>query len=597
MARTFASASSSVNVNTGALSGQTTAGTYVAVIRRNGTVISTTLSMFATAVRVAELAVTTSTNLLRLRSQTTATESQFTVTSADGWVLVAATKAAGNGVAARMHKYVYSTGTWTHQAGTGTNDDFGPSVTSMTIGSSSDSDIAAAGVWNRVLTDGEIENLAHSLTAWISAAPQAMWVLDQSDIAQTVLDWTGNGSNQTSINGTTVAASSAPIGYGAPVTVMPHQSVPVTVEPGVLAAPWSLPAPGISLGLNTQPGAILASWGLPTPDVFVGDSPPTNVQPDQIPAVWSVLTPTVTTNKNVAVTPDPIIAPWTLPAFTVTVPVNPGDDLDGPGQLSYNGFRIGSGTVYRLNELIGADIDMPDLDDGDVENPNSDGAMPGEKYSLPRNIIFSGKVSVPKDQMREVMEAWRQNLPKPIADEQVPIAMQIADQIYIAYGVVIKRTPGPIDIRYRIGYTDKLLAQFKCADPRLYSRALGNATIGDGQTIEVTNFGNTPTPRVRFRCPGPATTPLLEIVGTLPDGSQDVRVIQFNLTVAAGKQLEIDVFAGNALIDGVSQMSHLTGASIGVPDFVLGPGVSAITYETSTGTAPAAVALWEHAWQ
>ncbi|MFF0867620.1 hypothetical protein ACFYUV_38065 [Nonomuraea sp. NPDC003560] len=597
MARTFDGVDDSIGVAVTGLAAQTTAGSYVAVMRRNGTTLATAIGLNTSgAARVAELALVNTTNVLRLRAATSA-QSAFTVTSSDGWVLVAATKAAGSATP-RMHKYVYSTGAWTHQDGSAAIADAGPvGGGTAFFGSASDSDIAAVGIWDRVLSDGEVESLAHSLVAWSASAPVGMWVLDQADTAQTVPDWTGRGGQQNSITGTIVATSSAPIGYGAPVRITPHPSVPANVTPAVVAAPWSIPAPGISRGLNAKPAAVLASWGLPTPDIFVGSSPPTNVQPNLIGASWTLPAPTITTNKNVNLNPAPLVVPWTLPAPVISVPVNPGDDLDGPGQISYNGFRIGNGTPYRMTELVGADIDMPDLDDGDVDNPNSDGAMPGEKFSLPRNIIWAGKIAVPRDQMQAAMEAWRQGLPKPRADEQVPIAMQIMGTIYIAYGVAIRRTPGPIDLRYRHGFTDKLVAQFKCADPRLYSRELGNATIADGQTVEVANFGNTDTPRFELRAPGPATTPLFEIAQTLPDGTPDVRVVEFNLTVPAGKQLVIDVFLGTATIDGVSQMSHLTGASIGVPDFVLGPGFISLTYETATGTAPATTALWRHAWQ
>ncbi|MFF0860891.1 hypothetical protein ACFYUV_03960 [Nonomuraea sp. NPDC003560] len=597
MARTFDGTDDSLGVAVGGLSGQTTAGSFVAVLRRNNNAtLTTAINSFATATRVVELAIVNTTNVLRLRNASGGGSSTFTVTTSDGWVLVAATKAVGT-TTPRMHKYVYSTNTWTHENGSASFADSGPAITTWFMGSQSDCDLAAVAAWDRVLSDSEIESLAHSLMSWPVTAPQGMWVLDQADTTQTVPDWTGRGGQQSSITGTAVATSSAPIGYGAPVRITPHTSVPANVNASVLATAWAVPAPGISRGLNAKPAAVLASWGLPTPDIFVGSSPPTNVQPNLVSASWSVLAPTVVTHKNVNLAPAPLVVPWTLPAPVISVPVNPGDDLDGPGQISYNGFRIGSGTIYRLNSLVGADIDMPDLDDGDVDNPASDGAMPGEKYSLPRHIIFSGKVSVPRDEMRAAMEAWRQGLPKPRADEQLPIAMQILDRIYIAYGVAIRRTPGEIDKNYRLGFTSKLLAQFKCADPRLYSRELGNATISDRATVEVANFGNADTPRFELRAPGPATTPLFEIAQTLPDGSLDVKVVEFNLTVPAGKQLVVDVFLGTATIDGASQMRHLTGASIGVPDFVLGPGFTSLTYETAGGSAPPATALWRHAWQ
>lgn len=156
----------------------------------------------------------------------------FAASTADGWTLVAVTKAGGVATP-RGHKYVYGTNTWTHANGAGTVSDAGAALGSDgtiefgrwdNYSEYATADIAVGAVWDRVLTDAEVELLAHSLTSWSAAAPAGMWILDQSATTQTVADATGGGANQTAITGTAVSANSAPIGYGHEVLV-PH-SVP-----------------------------------------------------------------------------------------------------------------------------------------------------------------------------------------------------------------------------------------------------------------------------------------------------------------------------------------------------------------------------------
>ncbi|MEU4226238.1 hypothetical protein AB0F17_18220 [Nonomuraea sp. NPDC026600] len=284
---------------------------------------------------------------------------------------------------------------------------------------------------------------------------------------------------------------------------------------------------------------------------------------------------------------------WEFPQLTVFVPVNPGDDLDGPGQLSLNGFKMGGGTPYRLDELVGVDFDMPPIDNGNVNNPSSDGAQSGRKLAQPRIITVSFKVRAPADQMRETMEAFRDNTPLADSDEELDLAIQVVDRIYVTRGAVTRRS-APINKQYRIGLA-KAVLQIECSDPRLYSRDLGSAQITDGGTVEVTNAGNRKT-RPLIRIPGPAHTPRLQVFRTLADGSEDLRVIQFNTTIADGDTLTVDIAHGTAeLAGGTSVTRYLTG-SVALPSWVLGRGVSSIAYATADGTAPDVVVLWRHAW-
>lgn len=146
----------------------------------------------------------------------------LTVVAADGWVFVAANKATGT-VAPRFHKYVYSTGaamSHVNSASTAANGSSpgagGYAELSWQGGDLFHGDIAVVALWPSSLADDQIESMPYSLDAWFCAQPSALWLLDQSAIAQAVPDLSGNGSNQSSITGTTVSTSSVPVfGYGA----------------------------------------------------------------------------------------------------------------------------------------------------------------------------------------------------------------------------------------------------------------------------------------------------------------------------------------------------------------------------------------------
>jgi len=155
-----------------------------------------------------------------------------TASTADNWHLFAVTKANASSTP-RAHKYVYDTNTWSHtNAGGNTNDGsaVGASGTvqfGRLLGTSEywNGELAAAGVWDRVLTDTEVEQLAHSLIDWHATTPKGLWVFDQADTGQKLLDLTGGGANESSITGTAVSTVSLPtFTYGA--DVLAPRSIP-----------------------------------------------------------------------------------------------------------------------------------------------------------------------------------------------------------------------------------------------------------------------------------------------------------------------------------------------------------------------------------
>jgi hypothetical protein len=182
--------------------------------------------------------------------------STFTVPVASNWVLVAAGKTSGT-TTPRFHLYVYDTNTWTHEDAAGTMiDGSGQTTTTVEIGSifngfdSFDGDIALAGIFPSVLTDAQVETLPFSLMAWLSLSPAGLWLLDQSDTAQNVIDMTGGGANQTAITGTSVSTNSVPIfSYGYPV---------LRAERPVVAGAPVLDAAGLASSSGTA--GLTAKW-------------------------------------------------------------------------------------------------------------------------------------------------------------------------------------------------------------------------------------------------------------------------------------------------------------------------------------------------
>ena len=143
---------------------------------------------------------------------TTVGATGITLESADGWGLVAVTKATGT-VTPRLH--LYNAGTWTHEDGTGTLANSGVPGTSARIGADQTpanffaGDVGALAVYTTVLDDTAVEALAVDLQAWIDASPAALWVLDQPSLPDALQDDIGT-ADESAITGTTVTADDIP---------------------------------------------------------------------------------------------------------------------------------------------------------------------------------------------------------------------------------------------------------------------------------------------------------------------------------------------------------------------------------------------------
>lgn len=160
----------------------------------------------------------TSGGVLQLRTDATAV-SGVSALSASTAYLVAVTKATG-AVAPRMHFVNLSTGAATHENSASTLANASTAATRAAFGVNAagtgafyTGDIAAAAVWNTVLTDAQITALSFgSFANWIAAGGlKALWQLNQLNDLAALKDLTGNGADQTAITGTSVSANRIPL--------------------------------------------------------------------------------------------------------------------------------------------------------------------------------------------------------------------------------------------------------------------------------------------------------------------------------------------------------------------------------------------------
>lgn len=247
MSRTFDGVNDEFICSTGALSGMTY-GTIAVIFRCDDFGLASGLfnPHNSGGTFLGALDVTASTGNVKWFSNDGA---QGPTISANIWYCLVARKATGTATA-RFSIFNYTTSAWAHQNADRTSINWASPGASGTIRHSFqssddfiDGDIAVRAAWANSLPwsadstgDANIvaTGLNFSLMGWINAAPSALWVLDQSDTTQKIVDLTGGGANQTSLTGTTVSADAVPsFGYGADLfetRTAPSTGLPPEVE-------------------------------------------------------------------------------------------------------------------------------------------------------------------------------------------------------------------------------------------------------------------------------------------------------------------------------------------------------------------------------
>jgi hypothetical protein len=189
----------------------------------------------------------------------------------DEWVLIAHTKADGS-VVPREHEYRYATETWAHaDTGASVPDGGAPGVGGAIVLGRWESDflageLVAAAVWDRELSDGDLEALTDSLAAWEASTPTALWALNQADVGDPVEDLTGGGADQSVIVGTAVSAEEPPgWSYGGAV-----DAVMAAVAPAATSSTTAASRSDAALAGTAAAAAASLSAGARTDAVLAG---------------------------------------------------------------------------------------------------------------------------------------------------------------------------------------------------------------------------------------------------------------------------------------------------------------------------------------
>lgn len=311
MARAFNGTTDSITTTVGALAGFAS-GTFAALARRTNEsgwhgIVATRQSDGTTWEAYLDIAPSAHATASAIWTSWNGTDHANTLkfTQADGWCIIAATKATGSATP-RYHKYVLSTQTWTHDNGVGavanaTSISGGNIILGNVAGDQLAGDIAAVAMYGRTFTDQEIESLAGSWEVWLSYGPMGAWLLDQAATAQTVLDWSGGGANQSAISGTTIQTGSVP-GWNqsdggtwvAEITAAGGTSA--TATPSTAAGVATVGSVTVTTG-SIVPAAVVAGTaavGVPTLQLS------TTVSAGTVAAVATVGTATVSTGSIVS---------------------------------------------------------------------------------------------------------------------------------------------------------------------------------------------------------------------------------------------------------------------------------------------------------
>jgi hypothetical protein len=184
-----------------------TARSFAAIFRPTRTTGFNALMSLNTSADVKVCDFTISSGLLRIENASQA--STGIAISVNEWVCAWCTKAAGT-TAVNSNKYTYSTAAFGTNVASATLANPSGTIAKANLGSIMGADffegeILLIAEWDRVLATPELQNLPFSLAHWYATDPNAMWMLDQDDVAQLVADLVG-GAHQTAIVGTAVGS-------------------------------------------------------------------------------------------------------------------------------------------------------------------------------------------------------------------------------------------------------------------------------------------------------------------------------------------------------------------------------------------------------
>lgn len=260
-------------------------------------------------------------------------------------------------------------------------------------------------------------------------------------------------------------------------------------------------------------------------------------------------------------------------------------------QAEYSGLLMGPGTSYELDDFGGLD-DLPDARTSDVPRPSDHGLFAGTDFAAGRTVDLTVKVEAAS------AAAFRSALDSlinvvDIQPTELPLTFRLPGMTANRRINVRPRRRAVLPVKGLYGKIAKVALQFLATDPRVYADdetvlSTAAATSGGGRTynrvydltyaaggtggsIAALNAGTFPT-RPILKITGPATTPRIENV-------EANAFLTFNLTLAAGEFLVVDLAARTVLLGGTA--SRYSSLAIGSSWWELPPGTSTIRFSSA----------------
>lgn len=276
------------------------------------------------------------------------------------------------------------------------------------------------------------------------------------------------------------------------------------------------------------------------------------------------------------------------------------------GQLKFNGLTLGDNVDTFMEEVNGWD-DLPPIQSTNAPMAMGHGSRFGKKYARERVITWSG-VFQPEDVATwdAKLKAIRAALSVNLTEDDSEIRIRTHGEELVCYGSVSARAiPG--NRSYGSVMLANLSVQFICADPRRYSPTMVNFDIGlpdglsGGLTYPLTypleygvaasggygtflNEGDAPLPGV-FTVTGPIESPSIH-------NDTTSRFVSFNIDLADGETLVIDVKNGTVILNGTTDRLYtktITSSPLGLME--LQPGNNLLRASAASWSAGANISL------
>jgi len=266
----------------------------------------------------------------------------------------------------------------------------------------------------------------------------------------------------------------------------------------------------------------------------------------------------------------------------------------------------GPATPPFIDVLTITGLDMPDVKSNEVSYAEADGGYTDARFLSARTIGIQANVYDAVNNIDATLDLLKANFGPQLADQ--PFYLKYPNQaqrfinckpIQFKYDYDQGRRLGimPINVVLYAGdprvYSPEILVSTPLpapsgaglAFPLVFPLDFGAASTGG--TLEIVNLGNHKTYPI-FVIHGPATNP---IVRNNTTGEQ----VQFNLVLAAGDTLTIDMRLHSVLLNGTASRR---GTVLGVPQwFGLQPGNNEIQFSATTSAAGTLDVRYKSAWR